>query len=59
VELDGGPRSIAIQHVVDAALDIHDEWHLNHHEVELFAQVLLDVVFNRKEGLHRLPSAQK
>jgi hypothetical protein len=31
VELDGRAGTVAVEHVVDAALDVHDERDLHHH----------------------------
>ncbi len=45
-------RAVAVQHVVDAALAVHDQGHLDHHQVQFPAQVLLDVVLDAEQGLH-------
>ena len=54
VEPDGRPRAVAVEHVVDARRDVDDERHLDHREVQLTAQVLLDVALDRVDGLLRL-----
>jgi hypothetical protein len=46
VELNRGARPVAIEHVVDSALHIHDERHFDHHQVEFLAQVVLDIAFH-------------
>ena len=54
VKLYGRARSIAIQHIVDPALDIDDERNFDHHQIEFFAQVIFDIAFNLEDGLLRL-----
>ena len=51
MELNRGARAVAIQHVVDAALHIHDERNFDHHQVEFLAQVVFDVAFHLEDGL--------
>ena len=50
VELNRSARSVAIEHVIDAALDVDDEWHLHHHEVEFFAEMVLDIALDLENG---------
>src|SRR5665811_2160645 len=52
VELDGCARSVSIEHVVDAALHVHDQWDLHHRQVQFFAQVVLDISLSCEEGSH-------
>ena len=59
VELDGGARAIAVQHVVDTALGIDDERYLHHHQLELLAQVVLDVAFQVENGVLRLSRTEQ
>ena len=43
VELDRGARSVAVEHVVDAALGVDDQRNLDHHQVEFLAEIVFDV----------------
>jgi hypothetical protein len=58
VELDGRARAVAVEHVVDAALDVDDERHLDHHQVQFTAEILFNVLFDRVDGLLRLLAVQ-
>ena len=51
VELDGGAGAVAIEHVVDATFDVDDERNLDHHQAELFAEVVGDIALYLKDGL--------
>ena len=51
VESDGCAGAVAIEQVVDAAIDIDDQWNLDHHEVERFAQIVFNVAFDLENGL--------
>jgi hypothetical protein len=53
-ELDGRPRTVAVQHIIDSAFSFNNQWHLNHGQVQFFAQVLLNVLLNGKKRLHTL-----
>lgn len=50
VELNGSAGTIAIEHVVDAAFDVHEKRHGDHDEVQLFAEMVLDEAFNGEDG---------
>ena len=54
MELDGSSRTVAVEHVIDAALHVNNERHLNHHQVELLTEVVLDITLDLKNGLLRL-----
>jgi hypothetical protein len=53
-ELHRCPRPVSVEVVVDAALPVDDQGHLHHLQVELLAQVLLDVGLDREHPLHVL-----
>ena len=59
VELNRGARPVAIQHVVDSALHIHNERDFDHHQVEFLAQAVLDIAFYLVQGLLRLFRGQQ
>lgn len=48
VELDGGPRQVAVEEVVHAALRVHYQRDLDHHEVEFSAEVSSTKFFTSK-----------
>ena len=50
VEPDRRPRAVAVEHIVDARLDVDDQRHLHADEVQLTTQVFLDVVLDRIDG---------
>ncbi len=52
-ELNGSPGAVPVQHVVDPAVGLHDQRNLDHHQVELLAQVLFDVVLHGVDGVLR------
>ncbi len=54
VESDRGSRTVPIEVVVDTAVNVDDERHLHHHQVELFGQVLFDVLLGGEHRLHGL-----
>jgi hypothetical protein len=37
VKLDGRARSVTVEHVIDAALGVHNQWNLDHHQAEFLA----------------------
>ncbi len=59
VELDRRARAVAIEHVVDAALDVHDQRNRHHHQVQFLAKILLDVALRGKDGLLRFLDVQQ
>ena len=59
VELHRRARAIAIQHIVDTALDIDDEGDFDHHQVEFLAQVIFDIALHLEDDLLRLFRAQQ
>ncbi len=44
-----GARAVAVEQVVDAALFIDDQRHFDHHQVELFAEVVFDVALHLED----------
>ena len=59
VELHGSARAIPVEHVVDAAVAVDDERHRDHHEVQLAAEVFLDVLLDREDRPLRFPRRQQ
>jgi hypothetical protein len=59
MELNRRARAVAIKHVVDAALFIHDERHFDHHQVEFLAEVVRDIAFHLIDGLLRFFRSQQ
>ena len=59
MKLNRRARPVAIEHVVDTALHIHDQRHLDHHQVEFLAQVVCDIAFHLEDGLLRLFRGQQ
>lgn len=57
MELDGRAGAVAVQHVVYAALDIHDERHFDHHQIQFVAEVILDIALHLENGALRLLGA--
>ena len=51
MERDRRARPIPVQHVIHAAFGVHDQRHLNHHQVEFFTEVIFDVPFYLKDRL--------
>src|ERR1039458_9076228 len=51
VELDGGAGAIAVEIIVHTAIDIDDQRDGDHHEVELFAEMFLDVILGGEDSL--------
>jgi hypothetical protein len=58
-ELHGRARAVPVQHVVDAALPRHDERHLDHLEVQLLAEAVLDEALDLMERLHPFQGPQE
>src|ERR1017187_6686968 len=51
VELDGGAGAIAVEIIVHTAIDIDDQRDGDHHEVELLAEVSLDIILGGEDSL--------
>src|SRR5581483_10974638 len=51
VELDGSARTVAIQHVVDAALDIDNQRDFHHEQIKFLAEIVFDVALHVENGL--------
>jgi len=59
VELDRPALAVAVEHVVDARLDIDYQRYLHHVQVELPAETLLDVVLDYVDGFLGLSAAER
>ena len=59
VELDRPALAVAVEHVVDARLDVDDERNLDHVQVQLLAEIALDVVLDYVDGLLGLPAVER
>ncbi len=51
MERDRRARSIPVQHVIHTAFHVHDQRHLDHHQVEFFTEVIFDVPFYLEDRL--------
>ena len=58
-ELDRRARAVAVEVVVDPALAVDDQRHLDHLEVELLAEVVLDGALDLEEGLLRVQAVEQ
>ncbi len=54
MELHRRARPVAIEHVIHAALYIHDQRHFDHHQAQFLAQVVRDIAFHLENSLLRL-----
>jgi hypothetical protein len=59
VELDGRARTVAIEHVVDAGFDIHNQGHGDHHKVQFFAEMVFDEAFQSENGFLSFPAIER
>ncbi len=59
IELDRRPRAVPIEHVVHAGRHFDDQRHLDHHQVQLPGETLLDVFLHIVNGLLGALSAKQ
>jgi len=59
VKLNGSARPVTIEHVINAALDLDDQRHLDHLKAELFAEVVFDIATKVEDRLLRFFSSQE
>src|SRR5450755_243970 len=59
VEPDGCSGSVSVQHVIHAAVFVHDQRHFHHHQVEFLAEVVFDVPLHLEERPLRLFRCQQ
>jgi hypothetical protein len=59
VELDWCARAVAVEHVVDAAVHIDDRGNFNHHQVQLAAEIVLDVALKVENRLLRFSGREQ
>ncbi len=55
MKLDRSTRTITVQEVVHTTVNIYNQGNLNHHQIEFFAQILLEIIFYRKDSLLCFP----